>query len=149
MSEGVVARAKFYCSHCGAVHELDKDDIYFECIGGSDRGMGDETQYESNILESCSECGCQYHIKLEVYEYPTGIINYTSESADGVDDLNVSYDYFHERPEPDDSDSSRVMGAAAGGAIFGASIGGPFGALIGGIIGGIIGDSVAKGDKNG
>ncbi|MCE7535620.1 hypothetical protein [Aliivibrio fischeri] len=148
MSDGIIGNAKFRCSNCDSEHELNEEDIYFEATGGSSREMGDETEYSALISEQCSECGALYEIGMKVWEYPTGIINYSDEEANGVEDLNVNYEIYHKPQEPE-RDSSRVMGAAAGGAIFGASIGGPFGALIGGIIGGIIGDSVAKGDKNG
>ncbi|CAK3135372.1 Glycine zipper domain-containing protein [Vibrio crassostreae] len=143
MSDGIVGKAKFRCSKCGEFYE--EEVTSFEVTGGSSRQMGDENEYTAIISEECHNCDSSYEVEMKVWEYPIGIINYTSEKSSGVAELEADYELY----DTPAHDSSRVMGAAAGGAIFGASIGGPFGAIIGGILGGLIGDSVAKGDKNG
>ena len=149
MSDGIIAEVTYVCSSCGHEHYLKQDEIAFEAESGSERGMGEECHYAAYIDLPCDNCNQDIHLKLEVWEYPTGIINYTNHEASGAEIANANFDIYHRPPAPEEEaeDNSRVLGAAAGGAIFGASVGGPFGALVGGIIGGLIGDSVKKGGK--
>ena len=49
---------KFKCNNCGTFHKYDKEefDLDFDCIGGSERSMGTENQYEAIENFKCN-CG--------------------------------------------------------------------------------------------
>lgn len=147
MSDGILGKAHYRCSNCGQEYKLSSNDIIFETESASERTMGNELQHRAYIDEKCTSCNQEIYLTFEVWEYPIGIINDTTNESSGAEIIDSNFSIYHCPPEPDSDDGSRVLGAAAGGAIFGASIGGPFGALIGGIIGGLVGDSVQKGGK--
>lgn len=146
MNTGIRGSADFSCSQCGKRYSLHGGNLEFYAESGSERGMGDETQYVSDFGMQCSNCGNPISIKFEVWEYPVGVVNYISHSETGASDVDCEFDITY-YPDSDDESSTRVVGAAAGGAILGASLGGPFGALIGGAIGALLGDSVNKSKK--
>ena len=149
MSDGIVAEATYVCTSCGHEHNLKQDEITFEAEAVSERGMGEENHYAAYVDLPCDNCDQEIHLRFEVWEYPTGIINYNNHEASGAEILDVDFNIYHRPPvlEEESDDNSRVLGAAAGVAIFGASVGGLFGAVLGGLIGGLIGDSVKKGGK--
>jgi len=150
MIEGITGQANFCCSQCGKTYSLGKNDFDFQAESGSERRMGEETQYASEYEQTCESCGQEICIKFEVWEYPVGILNDSTHSETGASNVEHEFEIIHTSEEPNQEDeSNRVVGAAAGGAILGASLGGPFGALIGGVIGGILGDSVNKSKKGG
>jgi predicted RNA-binding Zn-ribbon protein involved in translation (DUF1610 family) len=150
MITGITGKAEFTCSNCGKEYSLEHDDFDFQAESGSERGMGEETQYVSEHIQQCDSCGQEIAIKFEVWEYPVGIINYTTHSSNGASNVSSEFDFVYSKDEEEgEEENGRVVGAAAGGAILGASLAGPFGALIGGIVGGLLGDSVNKSKKGG
>lgn len=148
MSEGIKGTASFQCSNCHHEYKLSSEDFDFEAVSGSERGMGEETEYVSDFHSFCDECGQGINISFKVWEYPAGAINLEDHSETGA--VNVQYDFQILHFSDDNSESqNRLLGSAAGGAILGASLGGPFGAIAGGIIGVFLGDSVNKSKKGG
>lgn len=75
------------CGACGELFELDADDLLFEWEGGvvDDRGMGYETEYESEEYCSCPNCEKQIDLTLQVWEYPMGVFNTQNIEIDGGD----------------------------------------------------------------
>jgi len=96
---------RFKCDECGLVHkysELDID-LEFECIGGSERNMGTENQYQANQFFEC-ECGNKISATFEVWEYPIGVHNYDSVNMEGADLLDIFYftvDFFGDSNDDD------------------------------------------------
>ena len=91
---------KFRCSNCGRVHVYRKEEINlsFECVGGSERNMGAENQYEAEEYFECS-CGNGIEVKFSVWEYPVGIHNYDSVEIEGAELLETfpfTIDFFEE-----------------------------------------------------
>ena len=150
MIEGISGQATFCCGQCGKSYSLTENDFDFQAESGSERGMGEETQYASEHEQVCESCGKEIYVKFEVWEYPVGIVNSSTHTETGASNVESDFDIIHSPEEQEqEEESNRVVGAAAGGAILGASLGGPVGALIGGVIGGILGDSVNKSKKGG
>jgi predicted RNA-binding Zn-ribbon protein involved in translation (DUF1610 family) len=153
MTTGITGQSKFSCSKCGTEYSLKNEDFDFQAESGSERNMGVETQYVSDYEQSCDSCGQEIKITFEVWEYPVGVINYTTYTASGVSNVESEFSFIcSDKEKSHDENSNRLLGVAAGGAILGASLGGPVGALIGGIIGGMLGSvnkSEKKGGKNG
>ena len=74
------------CNQCGHEHIVEYDDLYFdwEAIGGSERSMGEETEYQSTEYVDCPHCGSQIDIEFHLWEYPVGVVNTTNiEIANG------------------------------------------------------------------
>src|SRR5690554_6325750 len=106
MSDGIKGSSTYQCSKCGAKHFLRDEDFHFEAESGSERGMGQETQYVSEIDHECSKCDNDIYLKFEVWEYPVGIINMTDEDATGAEILDSSFEIYHEPPPPDEVEES-------------------------------------------
>lgn len=149
MITGITGKASFTCKKCGTVYSLKGDDFDFNAESGSERGMGNETQYISEHEFECAVCKQKITLTFEVWEYPVGVINYTTHTASGASKVKSEFHFVQSSDDDAEEENTRVVGAVAGGAILGASLGGPVGAIIGGIIGGVLGDSVNKTKKGG
>lgn len=139
MADGIKGKVRYWCSNCGTKHTLRSDDFDFDITSASERGMGPEVGYTSLHQMTCDECNQEIFIKLEVWEYPSGILNHLSHEGVGTSEVKVDLELIN--PE-DEETSARSVGAGAGGAILGASLAGPVGAIIGGFIGVILGKAV-------
>ena len=74
------------CNHCKKMFKIEEDEFYFdwEDVGWSELEMGPETEWESREYCNCPECGNDIDLKLQVWEYPVGAINYTEVECDGA-----------------------------------------------------------------
>lgn len=74
------------CEACGELFDVYADDLCFDWEGGvvdDDRGMGPESEYESQESCTCPNCGTQIDITLHVWEYPMGCFNTQNIEIDG------------------------------------------------------------------
>lgn len=150
MTVKVTGTATFSCSKCGQQYTLKADQLDFQPESSSERGMGKETQHVSEHEDYCNSCGQPMSIRFELWEYPVGVVNYSTHSESGASSVRNEFHLTYvDSVVSNDAESSRVVGAIAGGAILGASLGGPAGAIIGGVIGAMLGDSVNKSKKSG
>ncbi|TDA64177.1 hypothetical protein E0765_05555 [Sulfuricurvum sp. IAE1] len=99
MSDKILGNATYKCSNCGAKHYLRPDDFYFESESGSERGMGTETQYVAEFDEPCHKCANPIDLKFYVWEYPTGVINYTDEESSGAEVIDSGFNIYNAPPE--------------------------------------------------
>ena len=93
------------CDDCGELFTLDTDELEFEWEGGvvADRGMGYESQYDSEHNIECPHCGNDIELKFQVWEYPMGAFNYQNIEIEGGEveepiDLSdyISFDDYEE-----------------------------------------------------
>nr|WP_305069678.1 hypothetical protein [Flavobacterium covae] len=94
---------KFKCNNCGRIHKYDESEfnLEFECVGGSERSMGSENQYQAEEHFKCS-CGNEIDVKFELWEYPTGIHNYDNieiENAELLDSFNFTIDFYEDEED--------------------------------------------------
>lgn len=78
------------CSECGEVIEVYDD---FECVSCCERGMGEEYEYELIVDDFCPKCNNSIFLRIEVWEYPVGALNYLDHEINGaevVEDIDVS-----------------------------------------------------------
>lgn len=94
----------FKCNNCGKIHKYNSANfnLDFEYVGGSERSMGTENQYEAEENFKCN-CGKNINVKFDIWEYPLGIHNYDNVTIDGAKLLESFYFTidFYEDDEPD------------------------------------------------
>ena len=73
------------CDECGELFALDAGELNFEWEGVivDDRGMGYESEYESEESCECPNCKNQIDLTLQVWEYPMGTFNNQNIEIDG------------------------------------------------------------------
>lgn len=73
------------CENCKNVFEINTGELNFEweCHGGFERSMGEESEYESCEVYNCPKCYRQIDLKLKVWEYPMGAFNMQDIEIDG------------------------------------------------------------------
>ncbi len=99
----------YKCGNCHKKNTVPINDLYldFECVGGSERNMGEENQYQSEEFLECSFCGNEINIIFEIWEYPVGAHNYDDISIVNGDIIQspdfVSYfwDNYYDEPDED------------------------------------------------
>ncbi len=94
---------KFKCNNCGRIYKYDESefDLDFECVGGSERSMGSENQYQAQEHFKCS-CGNEIDVIFEVWEYPLGVHNYDSIEIDNaklLDSFNFTIDFYDDEED--------------------------------------------------
>ncbi len=72
---------KVKCETCGNEMELD---LELECISTYERQMGMELEYEAVCEGECDECGDEFLVRIQAWEYPVGILNMQTEELEGV-----------------------------------------------------------------
>jgi hypothetical protein len=80
------------------VHEIEREELDWDAVGGDERQMGPEIHYHA-VLEH-PDLGA---LNWSLWEYPVGVQNYR-ETNIGEHELIKDFDYGleHEEPEPDD-----------------------------------------------
>jgi len=74
----------YTCDKCGDIESIAVDDFSIECVGGSERGMGQENVYEISYEFDCSECNHPILLSFEASEYPTEILNFVIDNSKGA-----------------------------------------------------------------
>jgi len=75
--------SEFYCKDCDTKYLLNCDELEWNSIDGTERGMGPEIHYQAEYINSCL-CGNDMIIYFNCWEYPIGAINYIDIEATGV-----------------------------------------------------------------
>lgn len=78
---------EYTCEKCDETNEISisEDEFYIECIGGSERGMGDEYLYEISTDITCGNCNNEIHLEFEVSEYPVEHFNFALNNSTGAE----------------------------------------------------------------
>ncbi len=61
------------CNNCNEIIEVD---TYLESVSFDERPMGPEIEYEGLIEDNCPNCNNQLFIRISVWEYPSGAVNF-------------------------------------------------------------------------
>lgn len=99
----------YKCGFCHQRNEVPIDELYleFDCVGGSERSMGAENQYQSEEPLECSVCGNDINVTLEIWEYPVGVHNYDDITIDNgeiiqsPDFLTHFWNNYYDQPDED------------------------------------------------
>jgi HJR/Mrr/RecB family endonuclease len=75
------------CEKCGDSDWVPISAFSDECIGGSERGMGEESIYELLYEFDCCECNNHISLKFEVSEYPVDVLNFVLNKSTGAETL--------------------------------------------------------------
>lgn len=76
---------EYECDACGDSGEIPIDDFSVECVGGDDRGMGQENIYDVIYEFECPSCNSDISLNFQVSEYPLGMLNFTLNNSSGAE----------------------------------------------------------------
>lgn len=102
----------YKCNNCQLSNIVLSNDLNFdfECISSSNRGMGPENHYQSIENHKCANCKMDIEIKFNIWEYPTGVHNYSNMQIEGGEIIQIPdyvghfWDYYFYEPHPDEDD---------------------------------------------
>jgi len=77
----------FDCEDCKTSYSLSCDELDWEQIGGSERNMGSEIEYEAKYHKTCNNCSNEMKIFFSCWEYPLGVENHRDILGKGVINL--------------------------------------------------------------
>lgn len=77
----------FECEECGQKYFAECAELDWEQVGGSERGMGTEIEYEAQYYKTCHKCHNEMSITFSCWEYPIGAENYRDTSSNGIANL--------------------------------------------------------------
>ena len=90
----IVKPAVVQCKKCFEIIEIDAD---LNVVESDEKSMGQEIGYSSEVEDECPVCGNMIKIKMDVWEYPIGLIDYQEEQCSGAELLEQPvYDPFEE-----------------------------------------------------
>ena len=90
---------KYKCNKCGKISTICEDEFSmdYECMGGSERSMGEENWYQAKEYINCPKCDNYIEIEFNVWEYPVGFQNYDSIEMEGaklIKGIDLYIDFF-------------------------------------------------------
>lgn len=88
---------EYTCGKCADNDSIPVADFVIECIGGSERGMGDENIYELSYEFDCIECENPISLVFEVSEYPVECLNFIVNKSNGAEiSSEPDFEYLRE-----------------------------------------------------
>lgn len=75
---------QYTCKKCSDSDLISISDFYCECVGSSERGMGEEYLYELSYEFNCCECESPISLKFEASEYPCECLNFVLNKSTGA-----------------------------------------------------------------
>jgi len=78
---------QYACQHCNYNDSVPIEDFNSECIGGSERGMGDEHIHEISYEFDCAGCNTSISLIFEISEYPLNCLNFTLNKSIGAETI--------------------------------------------------------------
>lgn len=99
MSDRITGKATYKCIKCGAKHFFQDEDFHFEVESSSERGMGREIQHSFESDYVCHRCDNRIHLRFDVWEYPVGVLNTTTEDASGAEILESDFEIYRSPPK--------------------------------------------------
>ncbi len=77
----------YQCQECETEYSLDCKELDWEQVGGSERGMGAELEYEAEYYNICDRCNNDMSITFNCWEYPVGTERGRDVSSEGIVNL--------------------------------------------------------------
>lgn len=78
----VVKPAVVECKKC--LHLIVIEDIDLDMVATYERNMGAEIEYKDEQKFVCDKCNAEISMKISVWEYPEGAINYVLIESDDI-----------------------------------------------------------------
>lgn len=75
----------YICDVCGDNDDIPIEDFNIDCIGGSERGMGQENIYEVRYDFDCPNCDNEISLNFEASEYPVEFLNFVLNNSTGAE----------------------------------------------------------------
>lgn len=86
-TNSVISDITFDCEECNTEYSINCKELHWEQIGGSERNMGLELEYEAEYYETCHECDNDMSITFSCWEYPVGAEGYRDVLGKGIKNL--------------------------------------------------------------
>jgi len=80
-------KIEYTCNICEKSDEISisEDTFSIDCVGGSERGMGEEYIHEISTDLICDNCENEIHLEFEVSEYPIEFFNFSLNKSTGAE----------------------------------------------------------------
>lgn len=80
----------FDCEECETGYSFDCKELHWEQVGGSERKMGTEIEYEAEYYKTCHTCSNEMSITFSCWEFPVGAENHRDIASHGIINLEGS-----------------------------------------------------------
>ncbi len=74
---------KVKCDKCGTINTIPASDVDLQQIGGQERQMGPEIEFEGVVEINCTKCGAEIIYTERLWEYPVGVENHSEVEVQG------------------------------------------------------------------
>jgi len=75
----------YICNECGDNDDIPIEDFNIDCVGGSERGMGQENIYEIRYDFDCPNCDNEISLNFEASEYPVNSLSFVLNNSTGAE----------------------------------------------------------------
>lgn len=76
---------QYTCEQCSNSDSISIENFNVECVGGSDRGMGQENIYEISYEFDCTRCEGTISLNFEASEYPINFLSFVINNSKGAE----------------------------------------------------------------
>lgn len=85
----------YSCSNCNSPYNVESQAIAFKEDASLESEDDEYIRYLSQIDTPCVSCGNKVLIKLDIWENPTAVVNYSYYSVQGVNDIQCEFTIEH------------------------------------------------------
>lgn len=98
--ETVISDVTFNCKKCNTSYSLGCEELDWNQVNGSERGMGAEIEHEAEYYETCHNCSNEMSITFNSWEYPIGTVSHNDVSIHGIINLEGTCSFSPEEENP-------------------------------------------------
>ncbi len=95
MNVSVNGHISFACSNCDKKYSIESQTLPFEPDISPEAGEAPYIRYQAGIQILCSSCNGELAIKLDVWEHPSAVTNYSYYDDIGIKDIQCEFHVEH------------------------------------------------------
>lgn len=83
------------CESCHKKLTIESKELGFEQDASSEAEEDQYIRYITQVDARCEGCSTKLHVKLDVWEYPAAVANYSYHGERGVNDIQCEFNIEH------------------------------------------------------
>ena len=83
------------CNGCSKKLTVESRELSFQEDTSSEAEDDNYIRYVTQVDTHCSVCSTKLHVKLDVWEYPEAVANYSYHGAQGASDIQCEFNIEH------------------------------------------------------
>ena len=101
----------FVCNDCHKIFTVESQEFKFEQDSSTEAEEDNYIRYVADISRACAHCATEISIKVDVWEHPEAVANYSYHSVQGAHDIQCEFNIEHYFDDESGLDSGGSWGS--------------------------------------